>query len=256
MIIESIKDIFRSYRQQIFRKRLKKVASPMQLTTATTLIIAPHPDDETLGCAGLIAQKIQMGVEVYILFLTKGEKSLDGVPPTEIKEMRQKSATEAVSILGIDESHLVWLDLPDGEVPRQNSEDFDVVKNRVQEMMKSLNIEEVYTTHYLEGWSDHLAAYALTVEAVKELDHKIDVYLYWVWAWYYVGIMQMFSLSWSKMHLLPIQSVYTQKKQALDVYFDAKTEKGDLYMGKLPKVFLKAFEWPYEVYEKVELDDI
>ncbi len=256
MNVASLKNIVRSYRQQLIQKRLKKVASPMKLTKSRTLIIAPHPDDETFGCAGLIAEKMQIGVEVYVLFLTSGEKSLKNVLDKEVKEMRQKSAIEAVSVLGVDESHLLWLDLPDCQIPRKGYDSFDVGKNRVKDLIESLIIEEVYTTHYLEGWSDHLAAYELTIEAVKVLNKKIDVYLYWVWAWYYMSVKEMFSLPWKKIRLLQIKSVYAQKKKALDVYFDAKTDKGELYMGKLPKVFLKAFNWPYEVYEKVDLDDV
>lgn len=255
MMITKLKSLVRSQRQKLLRTVLYLFSSRLEVTGKKTLIIAPHPDDETFGCGGLIIQKIQKDVEVYVLFLTKGEKSLEGVLDQEVKKMRQKNATEALTFLGVDENHLLWLDLPDGEVPRKESKDFYVAKNRVSDMMNSLKIEEVYSTHYLEGWSDHLAAYELTMEAVKALNQEIDVYLYWVWVWYYVGVKQMFSLSLNKTYLLTIASVFKQKQQALNVYFDNKTDNGELYMGKLPKVFLKAFEWPYEVYEKVNIDE-
>lgn len=38
----------------------------------TVLVIAPHPDDETLGCGGIIAQMLQNDVTVAVLLVTDG----------------------------------------------------------------------------------------------------------------------------------------------------------------------------------------
>lgn len=38
------------------------------------LIIAPHPDDEVIGCAGLIQRSLNKGNNVYVIILTKPEK--------------------------------------------------------------------------------------------------------------------------------------------------------------------------------------
>ncbi|KKR86620.1 MAG: hypothetical protein UU34_C0012G0018 [Candidatus Curtissbacteria bacterium GW2011_GWA1_41_11] len=37
------------------------------------LVIAPHPDDEVIGCGGLIAKIKDAGGQVYVLFLTVGD---------------------------------------------------------------------------------------------------------------------------------------------------------------------------------------
>ena len=36
------------------------------------LVVAAHPDDETLGCRGTILKAISMGVQVSVLFLGEG----------------------------------------------------------------------------------------------------------------------------------------------------------------------------------------
>lgn len=255
MIME-LKSFIRLQRKRLLRNVLRIFSDKLAVSNKKTLIIAPHPDDETFGCGGLIAQKIQNGTEVFVLFLTSGEKSLKTVLEKEIKQMRRQSATEAVRLLGVNESNLFWFDFPDGEIPRQGNEDFKLAKAKMAKIVNSMNIEEIVAPHYLEGWSDHLAAYELAVEMSKESKQNIDLYLYWVWAWYYMEIKQMVTLPWRKMRLLSIKSVFIMKSQALDVYFGSKTKNGELYMGNLPKVFLKAFKWPYEVYEKVNIDEV
>jgi LmbE family N-acetylglucosaminyl deacetylase len=221
-------------------------------TNKKALIIAPHADDETFGCGGLITQKIRNGTDVFILFLTNGEKSLHSVPESELKQMRRTSAMNAARVLGVSENNIHWMDLPDGSVPRLDSPEFNTARDNLMKLIQTLQVDEVFATHYLEGWSDHIAAYELALEALKKLDQNIDLCVYWVWAWYYLKIKQIVSLPWNKILVLPIHSVFATKKKALQVYYDAKTPDGEPHMGILPKMFLKAFEWPYEVYEKVE----
>ncbi|MDO9207676.1 MAG: PIG-L deacetylase family protein [Sulfuricurvum sp.] len=247
-----IKNIIRSSRQKILHLMLIVLAKKSIITNKRTLIIAPHPDDETFGCGGLITQKIRNGSDVFILFLTNGESSLQTFPQELIMENRRQSAIKAVKVIGVSEKNVFWMDLPDGSIPRLGGNDFNALRDNLLQMIESLGIQEVYTTHYLDGWSDHIAAYELAIEALKKSGQNIDLYLYWVWAWYYLGIKLILSLPWNKIFLLPVESVFDTKQKALQVYYDAKTPTKEPYMGNLPRMFLKAFDWPYEVYEKVE----
>ena len=64
----------------------------MQSTSKDILIIAPHPDDETLGMGGMIAQKKKKGALISIVFLTDGEASLKDIDKEEIISNRIKTA--------------------------------------------------------------------------------------------------------------------------------------------------------------------
>lgn len=92
---------------------------------ARLLIFAPHPDDEVLGCGGLIAQAKQRGLAVRVVFFTNGDGSgstrLGEIVrrqkrPTyaEIAALRQNEATSALKKLGVTPDEIVFLGYPDG----------------------------------------------------------------------------------------------------------------------------------------------
>jgi bacillithiol biosynthesis deacetylase BshB1 len=61
------------------------------------LVIAAHPDDAELSCAGTILSHISQGRKVGIIDLTQGELGTRGTAQT-----RQQEATEAAQIMGVD----------------------------------------------------------------------------------------------------------------------------------------------------------
>lgn len=71
------------------------------------LVIAPHPDDEVLGCGGTIARYAAAGGEVYIAIITKGWAPL--FPAAQVAQVRSE-ARAAAELLGATQVHFV--DLP------------------------------------------------------------------------------------------------------------------------------------------------
>ena len=71
------------------------------------LVIAPHPDDEVLGCGGTMARVADEGGEVHVAVVTRGQ------PPAFAEEMTAKVRVEACAAhrhLAVRQTH--WLDLP------------------------------------------------------------------------------------------------------------------------------------------------
>ena len=71
----------------------------------TTVIFAPHPDDEILACGGTIAKKVKEGQEVYIVIMTDGRNSHLNVlgiavnpTPEEVAKIRKEEAKRAAHI--------------------------------------------------------------------------------------------------------------------------------------------------------------
>ena len=75
------------------------------------LVIAPHPDDEILGCGGTIARLTDQGREVHVAIATRGR------PPrfaAEGVETVRREAEAAHALLGVAQTH--FLDLPAAEL--------------------------------------------------------------------------------------------------------------------------------------------
>ncbi len=90
------------------------------------LVVAPHPDDESLGAGGLIQRVLGLGGRVKVLFMTNGDGYPEGVEkedhiahPTENDYRkygveRTEEALKALSTLGVEKRDVVFLGFPDG----------------------------------------------------------------------------------------------------------------------------------------------
>jgi LmbE family N-acetylglucosaminyl deacetylase len=97
------------------------------ITKETRLMVfSPHPDDESLGAAGLIQRVITSGGSVKVVFMTNGDGFPEAVEmggrisnPTardfrDYGEDRMEEALKALSTLGVKESDVIFLRFPDG----------------------------------------------------------------------------------------------------------------------------------------------
>jgi LmbE family N-acetylglucosaminyl deacetylase len=76
------------------------------------LILAPHPDDESIGCGGLIAAACAAGLPPAVAILTDGAASHPDSashPPERLAALREAEARQALSILGVPESKQFFL---------------------------------------------------------------------------------------------------------------------------------------------------
>ena len=89
------------------------------------LILAPHPDDETLGTGGVIQEAVRRHLPVKVVYLTNGDNNqwsflvykkrpvLSKKGLLKMGELRRQEAIDAMRLLGLDEKNLVFLGYPD-----------------------------------------------------------------------------------------------------------------------------------------------
>lgn len=89
------------------------------------LVLAPHPDDETISSGGLIQQARALGLPVHIVFLTNGDNnewsfvlyrgavSLDPATVLEGGLTREHEALNAAAVLGLTPNDVTFLGYPD-----------------------------------------------------------------------------------------------------------------------------------------------
>lgn len=125
------------------------------------LVVAPHPDDDVIGCGGSMAKHAKNGHEVTVVYLTSGDAGSATTPKAQLAQTREEEAIRAAISLGVKQENLVFLRNPDGylECSRDNLV-------ALIELIRSKIPRLIYTPHGEDGHKDHMVAHQLTMEAV------------------------------------------------------------------------------------------
>jgi LmbE family N-acetylglucosaminyl deacetylase len=78
------------------------------LEGSTVLCVAPHPDDETLGCGGTLAKLASRGYQVFVCAISVGDMPLHG--SESFKLTRQREFSNAMTVLGVAGAEICWTD--------------------------------------------------------------------------------------------------------------------------------------------------
>ncbi len=216
----------------------------------TCLILAPHPDDESLGCGGLIAACVAAGRIPLVVLLTDGSGSHPNsraYPKDRLRSVRAQEARTAVAHLGLPPDRIVFLNEPDTAAPRQGP-GFDAVVAK----LTALIAEETDCTTILAPWlhdphCDHEAAslVAARVAAGAGVRHVA----YPVWGWMLSGETVVPAAS-TRGWRLDIGEFLPAKRRAIRAH---QSQYGDLITDdptgfRLPAELLSVFETPFETF--------
>jgi LmbE family N-acetylglucosaminyl deacetylase len=112
------------------------------------LVVAPHPDDEVLGCAGTIAKHLSQGDQVEILIVTDGRLSrARNLKPQHMAETREDEAKAASALLSGAKLH--WLGLEEGDWKQERFE------RSLAQIMESYRPDYIYGPCWLDYHPEH-----------------------------------------------------------------------------------------------------
>jgi LmbE family N-acetylglucosaminyl deacetylase len=146
------------------------------------VIVAPHADDETLGCGSLIARAAADGREVRIIFVSDSVGSHPNsraYPPDRLRALRESEALAAALELGLCPSHIAFLQLPDRHVPCDGAEASraaDVIAERARQVRAAA----LFVTWRHDPHCDHRASYAIARMAQRRYD-DLRLFEYSIW---------------------------------------------------------------------------
>lgn len=146
------------------------------------VVLAPHPDDETLGCGGLIASAHGVGRHVEIVILTDGSGSHPqsrSHPPERLAAVRKNEVRRAVAALGLTEGRLTFLDRRDAAAPHTGPE-FDRVVGELEALISRVGADTLFVTWEHDPHCDHEAA-ASIASAVARRRPGLRVWRYPIW---------------------------------------------------------------------------
>ena len=215
-------------------------AKKLPLNADRYLVVAPHPDDEVFGCAGLIHRLNRQGKDIHVVILTQGEavhdEPLIDIPILVAK--RRELTLNAAKILGLMPSQYTFLDWGDGNVPE--------VQNNINKKMELISIietkkpEVIFTPHVTDGHYDHI----YTTQIVRTMLHpSMKLMNYCVWFW-----KQGYRNNWNKSYILTMnKKEQLVKSKAIDAYILPVDEHGIPYSGDLVELSYY-WRWRKELY--------
>lgn len=156
------------------------------------LVVAPHPDDETLGCGGAIAQLRARGCPVYVLVISDGSRShprSQRYPAPRLRQVRQAETLTALALLQVEAEYVTFLGLPDGDVPHLSPDDrpqetaAQAALEQCQTYLRQTVPQTIFLPYRFDPHRDHRASWQLMQGAIAVLPQRPQVIEYPIWDW-------------------------------------------------------------------------
>jgi LmbE family N-acetylglucosaminyl deacetylase len=151
-----------------------------------SMIVAPHPDDETLGCGGTVALLARSGIPVHFVFVSDGSMSHPNskkFPAFRLRKLRESEARNAVRKLGGEVSNIEFLRLKDSMVPNREDLDFMKTVSKIAKHVDLIRPHSVFIPWQRDPHQDHRATWNIMQEALHRTTYRPRVLEYPVWFW-------------------------------------------------------------------------
>jgi LmbE family N-acetylglucosaminyl deacetylase len=170
--------------QALWRRGI--VARGTDVTQAVTgrscLVLAPHPDDESLGCGATIARKRAAGTRVTVAFAADGRSSHPSsrqVSQDELVRRRAAEGRSACRILGVPDAEVHVLGLPDRTLGARQAE----LTRCLDQLIAAVCPEEILVASRLDHNVDHQALAQALYAGQQWRRPGVVVAEYPVWFW-------------------------------------------------------------------------
>ncbi len=194
------------------------------------LVIAPHADDEVIGCGATIAKHVHQGDQVWVTIATNASKGAPELFKKEDIDKIRKEALEAHKVLGVQET--IFMDFP---APALNAYPEYKISLEISKLLDKIRPDTLYLPHPGDIHQDHKAIYRASLVACRpKLDFSIsNIFCY----------ETLSETEWTPIHEKPFVPNYFVN---ISSYFNDKVKAMECY-GSQMKLFphsrsIEAFE--------------
>jgi LmbE family N-acetylglucosaminyl deacetylase len=216
----------------------------------TCVILAPHPDDESLGCGGLIAACVAAGRPPLVVILTDGAGSHPHsrtFPPDRLRAHRAQEVRAAVGVLGLGADRLVLLNQPDTAAPRDGPGFEGVVASLLGLIRREPAVTAILAPWRWDPHCDHEAASVLAAAVASGAAIQHVAYPVWGWTLPADTVIPEAGIGGFR---LDIRRFLPAKRGAIRAH---QSQYGDLITDdpdgfRLPADLLLVFDAPFETF--------
>lgn len=220
-----------------------------EIVPGTAMILAPHPDDESLGCGGLIAACCAAGRPPLVVIMTDGAAShphSSAWPATRLRTQRRGETLRAVACLGLSARRVVFLNLPDTRAPHEGGP-FARVVSALGWLARRHGCTTVFAPWRADPHCDHEATWKTGVALCQH--HGFRLWVYPVWGWLVAGDTELDATPPRGVRL-DISPYREAKAQAVRMH---ESQYGGLVTDDptgftLPEALIEALVTDYEVF--------
>jgi LmbE family N-acetylglucosaminyl deacetylase len=234
------------------RPEILPLHSIATIATDRALIVAPHPDDEALGCAGAIAMLRARGSKVRILVTSDGAQSHPNsckYPAPALRSIRKNETLAAMQLLGVEKADITFMQLPDSAVPSTESPTFNAAAALCHAYLAATAPQLLILPWRNDSHPDHRATWQLFAAALARCTFAPRTLEYPIWDWDLDrrrSIATRLLTPWR----LDISPVVDLKQQAIAAY---RSQIADLIDDdptgfRLSPEMLANFAHPWEIY--------
>jgi len=151
-----------------------------------SVVVAPHPDDETLGCGGTVALLRNLNIPVHFIFVSDGTMSHPNslkFPEEKLRRIREDEAEKAVLTLGGDKNNISFLRIKDTRVPYRSDAGFEKAVQQMVQIIGTAQPQTVFVPWQKDPHRDHQATWEIMSEVCRRLDNKPRILEYPIWFW-------------------------------------------------------------------------
>jgi len=221
-----------------------------------TLVVAPHPDDESLGCGGAIALLSRLGVPVHALFISDGTGSHPNsrrFPMPALRDLRESEVRHALELLGVPSGALTFQRLPDGRVPDRHAPGFLDAVSFCRDYLERHAPQTVLLPWRRDPHPDHRATSQIMQAALGGVLDGPRPLEYPVWAWERAAPGDVPQTWEASAFRLDVRTAADMKRSAVAAHRSQVTRMidDDPHGFWLSPEVLAHFERPWEVYLEV-----
>ncbi len=236
-----------------FAKPMAVPLRSVETIANSILVIAPHPDDETLGCGGAIALLRASGCSVRVLVMSDGTLSHPRsikYPALRLRALREAETLEALSILDVRRTEITFLRLRDGSIPTLESAAIQEAVARCRRFLQKSMPATIFLPWRFDPHPDHRATWQLIRTALVDLEPSPRIIEYPIWDWDPEQRGDLAECGRVIGWRLDIRDVLEKKLNAIAAYRSQITDliDDDLEGFRLTPTMLENFSQPWEMY--------
>jgi LmbE family N-acetylglucosaminyl deacetylase len=230
---------------------VSRVATDVTESTSirSCLVLAPHPDDETLGCGVTMMRRVEGGASVRVVVATDGGKWPPEGDPVHNAAVRRAELREATQLLGLADAAVTQLGFPDNGLVDAGESLVDAIADAV----RSARPADVLVTSEHDPHRDHAALGLAARHALSGTDTRLLVYP--VWQWLRPGAWIRTLRSSGRPEAVRTEGFLSRKRAAIGVYRSQVAPlSSDRWDEGLPSMFLRHFFGANEIFLPVSVD--